>query len=119
MPTLSIKRVYEEPSSHDGMRVLVDRLWPRGLTKEKAAVDLWLKDVAPSPGLRTWFDHREDRFEAFAERYRHELEHNPALAELRALTFRRKVTLLYGAHDERINHAVVLQECLSSPTKKD
>ncbi|PTR30785.1 uncharacterized protein YeaO (DUF488 family) [Luteibacter sp. OK325] len=114
MPTLSVKRVYEEPSPRDGMRVLVDRLWPRGLTKEKAAVDLWLKKIAPSPTLRTWFDHREDRFEAFAEKYRNELEHNPAVAELRALVKKRKVTLVYGAHDTAINHAVVLEAWLGT-----
>jgi uncharacterized protein YeaO (DUF488 family) len=112
MPTMSVKRVYEEPSARDGMRILVDRLWPRGLTKEKAAIDLWLKDVAPSPALRTWFGHREDRFEAFAERYRHELERNAAVAELRAVAAKRKVTLVYGARDESINHAVVLEAWL-------
>jgi uncharacterized protein YeaO (DUF488 family) len=96
------------------MRVLVDRLWPRGLTKEKAAVDLWLKDVAPSPALRTWFDHRDDRFEAFAGKYRDELTVNPAVAELRALIAKRKVTLLYGAHDPSINHAVVLEAWLTA-----
>jgi len=114
MPSLSIKRVYDEPSARDGLRVLVDRLWPRGLTKEKAAVELWLKDVAPSPGLRTWFDHREDRFEAFAERYRAELSTNPAVAELRALARKRKVTLVYGAKDPAINHAVVLEAWLKA-----
>ncbi|HEY4293193.1 DUF488 domain-containing protein [Luteibacter sp.] len=112
MPTISIKRVYEEPGSREGMRILVDRLWPRGLTKEKAAVDLWMKDVAPSPSLRTWFDHREDRFDEFSRRYRAELEHNPAGAELRALTTKRKVTLVYGARDGHINHAAVLTEWL-------
>lgn len=112
MPSLSVKRVYEEPSPRDGMRILVDRLWPRGLTKEKAAVDLWLKEIAPSPTLRTWFDHREDRFDAFADKYRHELEHNPAVAELRALVKKRKVTLVYGARDTAINHAVVLEAWL-------
>ena len=71
--SLHIKRVYEPAETTDGQRILVDRIWPRGLTKEKAAVDLWLKEIAPTPTLRTWFDHREDRFEAFAEKYRHEL----------------------------------------------
>lgn len=112
MPTPAIKRVYDPPSPRDGMRVLIDRLWPRGLTKEKAAVDLWLKDVAPSPTLRTWFGHRDDRFDAFADKYRAELEVNPAVAELRALIAKRKVTLLYGAHDPAVNHAVVLDAWL-------
>jgi uncharacterized protein YeaO (DUF488 family) len=116
MPTISIKRVYEEPGSREGMRVLVDRLWPRGLTKEKAAVDLWMKDVAPSPSLRTWFDHREDRFAEFGRRYRAELELNPAVAELRALAAKRKVTLVYGARDEYVNHAAVLADWLRRAT---
>ena len=114
MPTLSVKRVYEPPSPRDGMRVLVDRLWPRGLTKEKAAVDLWMKEVAPSPTLRTWFDHREDRFEAFSDKYRAELDTSPAGADLKTLIARRHVTLLYGAHDPAVNHAVVLQAWLTA-----
>ncbi|NID15036.1 DUF488 domain-containing protein [Luteibacter yeojuensis] len=116
MPTISIKRVYEEPGHREGMRILVDRLWPRGLTKEKAAVDLWMKDVAPSPSLRTWFDHREDRFEEFSRRYVAELEHNPAAAELRTLARKRKVTFVYGARDGRINHAAVLAEWMRRET---
>jgi len=108
MPSISIKRVYDEPGTREGMRILVDRLWPRGLTKEKAAVDLWMKEVAPSPSLRTWFDHREDRFAEFRRRYRVELEHSPAAVELQALAAKRKVTLVYGARDEHINHAAVL-----------
>jgi len=112
MPSISIKRVYDEPGAREGMRILVDRLWPRGLTKEKAAIDLWMKEVAPSPALRTWFDHREDRFGEFSRRYRAELEHSPAAAELQALAEKRKVTLVYGARDEKINHAAVLGEWL-------
>ena len=78
-----VKRVYDAPASGDGFRVLVDRLWPRGLSKEHAALDLWLKDVAPSPELRTWFDHREDRFAAFSKRYVAELGSNAAVDRLR------------------------------------
>lgn len=114
MPTISIKRVYEEPGTREGLRVLVDRLWPRGLTKERTAIDMWMKEVAPSPSLRTWFDHREDRFDEFRRRYRAELDHNPAAAEFRALAAQRKVTLVYGARDEHINHAVVLAGWLSA-----
>jgi uncharacterized protein YeaO (DUF488 family) len=107
---LRIKRVYERPSPQDGVRILVDRLWPRGLRKDAAALDHWCKDIAPSPELRKWFDHREDRFDEFRDRYRLELKANPSLAEFRKLTRSSKVTLLYAAHDEKVNHAVVLAE---------
>jgi uncharacterized protein YeaO (DUF488 family) len=107
---LRIKRVYERPSPQDGVRILVDRLWPRGLRKDAAALDHWCKDIAPSPELRKWFDHREDRFDEFRDRYRLELKANPSLAEFRRLAGSGKVTLLYAAHDEKLNHAVVLAE---------
>jgi uncharacterized protein YeaO (DUF488 family) len=107
---LRIKRVYERPSPQDGVRILVDRLWPRGLRKDAAALDHWCKDIAPSPELRKWFDHREDRFDEFRDRYRLELKANPSLAEFRKLTRSGKVTLLYAAYDEKVNHAVVLAE---------
>jgi uncharacterized protein YeaO (DUF488 family) len=107
---LRIKRVYERPSPQDGVRILVDRLWPRGLRKDAAALDHWCKDIAPSPELRKWFDHREDRFDEFRDRYRLELKANPSLAEFRKLTRSGQVTLLYAAHDEKVNHAVVLAE---------
>jgi uncharacterized protein YeaO (DUF488 family) len=110
MSSLQIKRVYEQPSPEDGARILVDRLWPRGLRKDAAALDHWCKDIAPSAELRKWFDHREDRFDEFRKRYRLELKANPALAEFRTLTRSGKVTLLYAAHDEKVNHAVVLAE---------
>jgi DNA-3-methyladenine glycosylase len=107
--TLRTKRIYEDLAPDDGYRVLVDRLWPRGVTKERAALDRWLKEVAPSPELRTWFDHRADRFTEFAQRYTAELDTNPAVAELRALLGDHPtVTLLYGARDAAVNHAVVL-----------
>lgn len=107
--TLRIKRIYEDPAPDDGYRVLVDRLWPRGVSKDRAALDEWLKEVAPSPELRTWFDHRADRFAEFAQRYTAELDTNPAVAELRELLGTNPtVTLLYGARDAEINHAVVL-----------
>lgn len=110
MRTVVIKRAYDPPSSKDGTRILVDRLWPRGLSKTKAALDGWNKDVAPSPGLRKWFDHRPERFAEFSKRYRAELAHNPSVAELCAL--KGKVTLVYGARDPAINHAVVLAKAL-------
>jgi uncharacterized protein YeaO (DUF488 family) len=110
MSSLRIKRAYECPSPDDGVRILVDRLWPRGLHKDAAALDHWCKDIAPSPELRKWFDHREDRFDEFKKRYRLELKGNHELAEFRKLTKSGKVTLLYAAHDEKVNHAVVLAE---------
>lgn len=110
-----IRRIYDTPSSEDGYRVLVDRLWPRGVSKERAALDLWLKDVAPSPELRTWFGHQPERFEGFAARYRLELETNPAVGTLRTIARDHSpVTLLYAAHDPKINHANVLLDFLSS-----
>jgi uncharacterized protein YeaO (DUF488 family) len=88
----------------------VDRLWPRGLRKDSAALDHWFKDIAPSTELRKWFDHREDRFEEFKRQYRLELKSNPSLAEFRKLAKPGKATLLYAAHDPKVNHAVVLAE---------
>jgi DNA-3-methyladenine glycosylase len=106
---LRTKRIYDDPAPDDGYRVLVDRLWPRGVSKDDAALDRWLKDVAPSPELRTWFDHRADRFAEFTERYTAELDTNPAVDELRTLLRTHPaVTLLYGARDAQVNHAVVL-----------
>ena len=112
--SIKIKRVYEHPSEEDGMRILVDRLWPRGLTKEKAGVDLWLKGIAPSPELRKWFGHDPDKWIAFKKRYRAELKKNgESLALLKKEAKKRRVTLLYGAKDEEHNEAVILQKLLS------
>lgn len=110
MRSVAIKRAYEPPSKTDGRRILVDRLWPRGLSKRKAALDAWDKDIAPSPALRKWFGHREERFREFAKRYRAELKGNSALKELRS--HKGKITLVYGARDPNINHAVVLARVL-------
>lgn len=109
-----IRRVYEEPSADDGLRVLVDRLWPRGRSKQSAHVDVWLKDIAPSKDLRTWFGHIPERFDGFAARYRAELDTNPeAVGRLRELIAgHSRVTLLYGAKDSEHNNAVVLREYL-------
>src|SRR6201999_4391640 len=109
MASIQIKRIYEKPASTDGMRILVDRLWPRGVSKDAAGLDLWAKEIAPTPELRTWFDHREDRFAEFKKRYLLELRSNPAVPDVVAQVGRRKATLLYGAHDPKTNHAVVLQ----------
>jgi uncharacterized protein YeaO (DUF488 family) len=104
-----IKRVYEKPDKEDGFRILVDRLWPRGLTKEKAAVDLWLKEIAPSTVLRKWFGHDPEKWKEFKKRYLNELKDNkePVLL-LKEQMKKGNVTLLYGAKDEIHNEALVL-----------
>lgn len=110
---LRLKRVYEKPAQGDGLRVLVDRLWPRGLKKEEAAVDLWLKEIAPSADLRKWFGHDPEKWTEFRSRYRAELQKNQAAIEtLRAKGGKGNVTLLYAAHDEAHNNAVVLKDFL-------
>ena len=107
---IKVKRVYEPPSKADGFRVLVDRLWPRGLTKECAAVDLWLKDIAPSTELRKWFGHDPTKWKQFQARYRTELRENRgAVKLLREKSKDRTVTLLFGARDEEHNEALVLK----------
>lgn len=105
-----IKRVYDEPGRSDGVRVLVDRLWPRGVSKDEAALDAWIKGLAPSDGLRKWFGHDPARFERFSKRYRAELdEADEAIDELRdAAKGRKKITLVYAAKDPDCNHARVL-----------
>ena len=108
-----LKRAYEQHSSGDGMRVLVDRLWPRGLSQEQLAVDFWLKDVAPSNALRRWYGHEPRRWKSFAAKYRAELAQRTDLLHLLdELRRRGRVTLLYGARDEARNNAVVLREVI-------
>ncbi len=108
-----LKRVYEPSSRTDGLRVLVDRLWPRGLTKERAAVKLWLKDVAPSAELRKWFAHDPAKWKEFQTRYRKELrEKKESIDLLRQESKDRTVTLLYGARDQEHNEAIVLKKVL-------
>jgi uncharacterized protein YeaO (DUF488 family) len=110
---IRIKRVYAEPTEDDGRRILVDRLWPRGLTKERARVDLWLKEVAPSTELRKWYAHDPKRWPEFKRRYAAELKAQPGpLAQLRQEVSKGTTTLLYGARDEEHNEAVVLLELL-------
>ncbi len=112
---IHIKRIYDAPNGNDGFRILIDRLWPRGVSKEKAALDLWLQDIAPSPQLRTWFGHKPERFEEFKIRYEQELATNPAVAGLQdSIKKHQNVTLLYAAHDPLVNHAVVLRDYLAS-----
>ena len=115
--TFRIKRVYESATPSDGKRILIDRLWPRGLKKTDAALDDWMKDIAPSVPLRLWFDHDPDRFAEFGRKYKAELAKNPALAKLRELGKGKLVTLLYAAHDPEVNHAVVLQSVLQGKSR--
>jgi uncharacterized protein YeaO (DUF488 family) len=113
-PTVKIKRVYEPPSNDDGVRVLVDRLWPRGLTKTAAAVDLWLKDIAPSVSLRRWFNHDPSRWSEFTQRYSEELDHKKAaVAALIGAIRSGRVTLLFGARDRKHNNAAALYAYLT------
>jgi uncharacterized protein YeaO (DUF488 family) len=113
--SFAIKRIYEEPADDDGCRVLVDRLWPRGVSKERAQLELWLKEVAPSRPLRQEFAHMQERFEDFRVRYEDELAGNPAVDQLLELAAKhRKVTLLYAARDPEVNHARVLLEFLAA-----
>jgi uncharacterized protein YeaO (DUF488 family) len=108
---VKLKRVYEQPAKDDGFRVLVDRLWPRGVSKERAALDLWLKDAGPSDELRRWYGHVPERWPEFQRRYREELASNAAMAELREVTRSHPVvTLVYGARDRERNEAVVLAD---------
>ncbi len=108
-----LKRAYEPADARDGTRVLIDRLWPRGISKQGAALDLWLKDLAPSTELRKWFGHDPARWAQFQDRYAAELrEQAEPLAQLRDLALHGRVTLVYSAHDEEHNDAVVLQRLL-------
>ena len=112
---IRLKRVYEKPSRMDGTRILVDRLWPRGLSKERAAVTLWLKDVAPSTELRKWFGHDPARWKQFQARYRKELrQKKDVLTLLRQKARTRTITLVYAARDEEHNEALVLVKILEA-----
>ncbi|MGH8967704.1 MAG: DUF488 domain-containing protein [Actinomycetes bacterium] len=111
--TIDVKRVYDPPGPDDGARVLVDRLWPRGVSKGDAHLDAWRKDLAPSSELRTWFHHEPERFAEFERRYRAELDGNPGVAEVAALgAGGSRLTLLYSARDTEHNQALVLQDVL-------
>jgi len=108
-----LKRIYEPYNEDDGCRVLVDRLWPRGISKDEAKVDLWLKDIAPSNELRKWFGHKKERWEEFKMKYKQELEAKKLLKELIDLSKKHKrLTLLYGAKDEEHNQAIIIVEML-------
>ena len=110
---IKLKRVYEKPSKGDGLRILVERLWPRGLTKERASVDLWLMDVAPGTELRKWFGHDPAKWEQFCKRYRIELEQRKdAVNLLKQKSKEGTITLVYAARDEKHNSAVALKKIL-------
>lgn len=115
MKTIHIKRIYDQPAKDDGYRVLVDRIWPRGISKKDAHLDDWLKEIAPSTPLRKWFDHEPEKFEAFSNKYKIELENkSEILTTLRNKVKSRTLTLLYGAKDTEYNQAVVLKEVLEN-----
>jgi uncharacterized protein YeaO (DUF488 family) len=115
---IRIKRIYDSPEQVDGSRVLVDRLWPRGVRKETAALTLWLKEIAPSPELRQWFGHDPARWQEFGRRYRAALEQNAAtVARLTELLTLGRLTLLYAARDTAHNHALILQEYIRNHLK--
>src|ERR1700761_3495442 len=112
-PNIKIKRIYEEADPSDGYRVLIDRLWPRGVKKEAAAIDEWEKDLAPTTTLRTWFGHKPELWTDFKKRYIAELRQNPAVETfIEKNKTRKRITLLFGAKDEQHTHAIVLQQYL-------
>ena len=114
MNPIAIKRIYEDASEKDGYRILVDRLWPRGVSKEEAKLDEWLKDIAPSTALRKWFDHIEERFPEFSKRYQAELDlKTEEITRLTTIAKKQQITLLYSAKNEKFNQAVVLSDYLN------
>ena len=113
MRTLAIKRIYEQALETDGVRILVDRLWPRGVSKARAHLDDWLKDIAPSTPLRVWFNHDPEKFGEFSTLYREELEGNPEVKKIRDIPKTKNVTLIYAAKDPLVNHALVLRDVIA------
>ena len=120
---IKIKRIYEDYKPFDGWRVLVDRIWPRGVSKEEARLDAWRKELAPSNELRSWFDHKPERFDEFAKRYRAELYADPdaqtAITQILAKSMDNQVTLLYSARDTEHNQAVVLKNYLEEKSSQE
>ena len=113
MNTIYIKRIYDEPSDEDGYRMLIDRLWPRGISKKDANLNEWNKEIATSTELRKWFDHKEERFDEFVKRYREELRSKEEeLNRLRTIAKKNGITLLYGAKNSKMNQAIVLRDVL-------
>lgn len=122
MNELKCKRIYETPAETDGFRVLVDKLWPRGMKKENAEIDLWAKEITPSNELRKWFSHIPEKYDEFKKRYRRELSENSASRKFKELCIEKlndnNVTLLYAAKSEKYNHAVVLKDWLEEHMDK-
>lgn len=117
---LKTKRIYEKPDKEDGFRVLVDRLWPRGLKKSRAQIDLWLKDIAPSSNLRKWFSHDPDKWDEFRKRYFKELgDKKESLLEMIEKAGKKTITLLYSSKEEKFNNAAALREYLQKKMKKE
>lgn len=115
MPLIRVKRVYDAPAEDDGYRILVDKLWPRGISWERSRVDLWLKDIAPSDELRRWFNHEPEKWAEFKKRYFTEIkERTEALGSLLEKLKTERVTLLYGARDQQLNNATALKEYLEN-----
>ena len=114
MPSIQIKRIYEKPAKEDGYRILVDRLWPRGMKKENAPFNEWIKSIAPSAELRKWFDHQPERFPEFEKRYKKELKKvEDELDRIKLLSQKKNITLLYSAKNREMNQAVVLKNVLT------
>jgi len=109
---IRLKRAYEPPAKRDGTRILVERLWPRGLTKEKAGIDIWIKDIAPSPELRKWYGHDKEKWTEFKKRYLKELKDNKELVDKLKELIERPVTFVYAARDEEHNSALILKDLL-------
>lgn len=119
MGILKIKRIYDQPTADDGIRIFVDRLWARGISKERAHLDYWLKDIAPSSDLRKWFNHKPERFKEFSKYYKKELDSEPEeIEKIRKLLRHDNVTLIYAAKDPAINHAVVLKEYITQKNRQ-
>ncbi|MDQ0298629.1 uncharacterized protein YeaO (DUF488 family) [Salibacterium salarium] len=120
---VQIKRIYEQVSEKDGYRVLVDKVWPRGVSKERAKLDEWAKEITPTPELRKWFNHEKDKFIVFAEEYKKELQSNKEgrqkLNELTNIAVDKEVTLVFAAKDEKYNHAVLLQQWMEEKLEKE
>jgi uncharacterized protein YeaO (DUF488 family) len=115
MKRILTKRIYEQAYDQDGYRMLIDKVWPRGVKKEDAKLNEWNKDIAPSTDLRKWFGHKAERFDEFARKYRQELKKNEETVQhITDIAEKHQVTLLYGAKDEKHNHAVILREYLKN-----
>jgi uncharacterized protein YeaO (DUF488 family) len=115
MNKVEIKRIYEAVSDEDGYRILVDKLWPRGISKKKAALNEWNKKICPSTDIRKWFDHKEERFEEFTLKYKEELlQKAEDLDRIRKIANTEPITLLYAAKNEKINHAIILKNILNN-----